>query len=92
MQKVLKRLELRGKGTTTNRRWCKIVNHISRFSLDRIFASVDTAFPDSGDVKRQRTESRPRKGPGAHGKLPGFKRTSEREVPAPRSEVAEHLL
>src|SRR5579864_4946510 len=30
-----------------------MIGHILRFSLDRIFASVDTATPDSGDVKRQ---------------------------------------
>jgi len=31
--------------------WYENVNHILRFSLDRKFADVDTAIPDSGDVE-----------------------------------------
>src|SRR5256885_14667620 len=51
VQKVLKRLGCGGKGTTTNRRCYENINHTLRFSLDRVFASVDTAIPDSGDVQ-----------------------------------------
>jgi hypothetical protein len=38
------------KWTTTNRRATKTSTTFCVFSLDRIFADVDTANPDSGDV------------------------------------------
>jgi len=49
-----------------------MIDYILRFSLDRIFACVDTAFPDSGDVQAPGGPSRERlEGPGAHGEQPG---------------------
>src|SRR6266481_2109542 len=59
--------------------------HILRFSLDRIFPRIDTANPDSGDRGKRQTDpveddlvrSNPRD-------LPGFRKTIQREVTAPR--------
>jgi len=49
----------KGKTTTTNRQCYENINDILRFPLDRVFTSVDTATPDSGERgSARRTGSR----------------------------------
>ncbi|PYT94100.1 MAG: hypothetical protein DMG36_06180 [Acidobacteria bacterium] len=60
-------------------------DHILRFSLDRIFASVDTAFPDSGDVQAPGVRVKNAwKVPAHTGNSPVLSEKMEREVSAPR--------
>jgi len=70
------------------------VNHILRFSLDRNFASVDTAHPDSGDVEAPHGPSRgkrkvrviPQSGPVLKRKKSSAKYLLRARI------LAEHLL